>query len=66
MDDTRISPRLFAFVRFRVAVGQPPPASSARLHHFTLFVILGSDWDGQDQLHDLFGVFQHALKFAAR
>jgi hypothetical protein len=46
--------------------GQPAPASSARSHHITWFVILGSALGRQNQLHDLLNIFLHRLKFPAR
>jgi hypothetical protein len=48
------------------ALGRPAPASSARSHHITWFVIPGSALGGQNQLHDLLDIFLHRLKFAAR
>jgi hypothetical protein len=49
-----------------IGFGRPAPASSARSHHITWFVILGSALGRQNQLHDLLNIFLHRLKFPAR
>ena len=48
-----------------IGFGRPVPASSARSHHITWFVILGSALGRQNQLHDLLDIFLHRLKFPA-